>query len=146
MWEPRALCARAGGPFCTEQPVRRAGVARPVTAFIDFSIQPKLCLIAHVGKSGVHSRFVRASSPEAPRVIGTLKREYLLDRLFASEEQAREALTEAVRLYNQERPHQALGYATPAAVHSGERTREERAARQHAPRQHAATAATEQLN
>jgi putative transposase len=55
---------------------------------------------------------------KAERVIGTLKREYLLDGLFRSEAQAREALSEAVALYNRRRPHLALDYETPSAVHA----------------------------
>jgi hypothetical protein len=51
-------------------------------------------------------------------VIGTLKREYLLDGLFRSEAQAREALSEAVALYNRRRPHLALDYETSSAVHA----------------------------
>ncbi len=30
------------------------------------------------------------------------------------------AVEEAIELYNEERPHQSLGYATPSEVYSGE--------------------------
>ena len=52
----------------------------------------------------------------AERVIGTLKREYLLHQPVPSLPVARQWLAEAVRLYNTERPHEALGYATPMDV------------------------------
>jgi putative transposase len=65
---------------------------------------------------------------KAERVIGTLKREYLLDGLFRSEAQAREALSEAVALYNRRRPHLALDYETPSAVHARSVAREKSAA------------------
>lgn len=54
---------------------------------------------------------------KAERVIGTLKREYLLEDIFQSETQAREALSEAVALYNRRRPHLSLDYKTPSEVH-----------------------------
>lgn len=58
----------------------------------------------------------------AERVIGTLKREYGLGLLFVDEAQAQRATTEGAYLYNHERPHQALGYATPMAVYTGQAT------------------------
>jgi hypothetical protein len=61
---------------------------------------------------------IPSGNAKAERVIGTLKREYLLDGLFRSEAQAREALSEAVALYNRRRPHLALDYETPSAVHA----------------------------
>jgi len=60
---------------------------------------------------------IPSGNAKAERVIGTLKREYLLDGMFQSEAQAREALSEAVALYNRRRPHLALDYETPSAVH-----------------------------
>ena len=53
----------------------------------------------------------------AERVNGTLKNEYLLSYGFNSFDQAKTALTQAVRLYNERRPHLALAYDTPAEVH-----------------------------
>lgn len=53
----------------------------------------------------------------AERVNGTLKIEYGLEEPFKSEKEAREALEEAVELYNEHRPHLALDYRTPAEVH-----------------------------
>jgi hypothetical protein len=61
---------------------------------------------------------IPSGNAKAERVIGTLKREYLLDGLFRSEAQAREALSEAVALYNRRRPHLALDYETSSAVHA----------------------------
>ncbi len=53
----------------------------------------------------------------AERVIGTLKGEYGIEGPFPSERLARQTLQEAIFLYNQERPHLTLDYATPAQVH-----------------------------
>ena len=53
----------------------------------------------------------------AERVIGTLKDEYGIEGPFPSEHLARQALQEAIFLYNHERPHLSLRYATPAQVH-----------------------------
>jgi len=52
----------------------------------------------------------------AERVNGILKTEYLLDSLFPSKSQAIETVAQAVHLYNFERPHLSLGYATPAHI------------------------------
>ncbi|WP_285797889.1 integrase core domain-containing protein, partial [Metapseudomonas resinovorans] len=52
----------------------------------------------------------------AERVNGILKNE-LLTHTPANLEQARRMVREAVDIYNQERPHQALKYKTPDAVH-----------------------------
>ena len=54
----------------------------------------------------------------AERVNGIIKQEYEMDRTFRTKEQARVAFKQAVWLYNHRRPHTALGYAYPAAVHA----------------------------
>lgn len=54
---------------------------------------------------------------QAERVIGVLKGEYELDRNFNTKHQARVAITEARKLYNQRRPHFALNLRTPSDVH-----------------------------
>lgn len=53
----------------------------------------------------------------AERVNGILKLEYGLDATFSSYAQALRAVKQAIYLYNQERPHLALNYRTPAEVH-----------------------------
>jgi len=53
----------------------------------------------------------------AERVNGILKHEYGLVDRFKTFRQARVALREAIHLYNNERPHLALGYQKPAEVH-----------------------------
>lgn len=53
----------------------------------------------------------------AERVNGTLKNEYLMGEGFNSFERAREALADAVQLYNERRPHLSLAYEKPADVH-----------------------------
>ena len=40
--------------------------------------------------------------------------------VFVGDEEMRRAISEAVELYNRERPHEALGYATPVEVYRGE--------------------------
>lgn len=54
----------------------------------------------------------------AERVNGTLKNEYMLGYGFRTLEQARRALSQAVRLYNQIRPHLSLAYRKPSQVHN----------------------------
>ncbi len=55
----------------------------------------------------------------AERVLGTLKREYGLGDAFGDVAGVRSAVEEAVYLYNHERPHLSLEYATPASVYQG---------------------------
>lgn len=52
----------------------------------------------------------------AERVNGILKGEFLLNRP-ADLAQAAKMVAQSVRIYNQERPHTALKYKTPDAVH-----------------------------
>lgn len=55
---------------------------------------------------------------QAERVIGILKGEYELDQTFVSKQQVRQVVPEVVRIYNERRPHTALGYQVPAAAHA----------------------------
>ncbi len=55
---------------------------------------------------------------KAERVNGILKQEYGLDGVFKSKADVLKAVREAVYLYNNLRPHQALGYRYPAQVHA----------------------------
>lgn len=57
---------------------------------------------------------------QAERLNGTLKREYGLHATFSSKREAQAAVREAVGLYNECRPHEALGYRLPMQVHRGE--------------------------
>lgn len=50
---------------------------------------------------------------KAERVIGTLKREYLLGQTFTDDRYLRQMIEEAVSSYNNMRPHLSLGYLTP---------------------------------
>jgi putative transposase len=54
---------------------------------------------------------------KAERVNGILKQEYGLDAVFGSKADALKAVKEAIYLYNNLRPHQALGYRYLAQVH-----------------------------
>jgi putative transposase len=55
---------------------------------------------------------------KAERVNGILKTEYGLSRTFRTKALALEAIGQAVALYNERRPHQALSYRTPTQVHA----------------------------
>ena len=50
----------------------------------------------------------------AERVNGILKIEYLLDQRFKTKEEAKEFVREAIKIYNEERPHMSIGYEIPA--------------------------------
>jgi len=52
----------------------------------------------------------------AERINGILKVEFLLNRP-ANLKQASKMVAQSVRIYNKERPHAALQYKTPDAVH-----------------------------
>lgn len=59
-----------------------------------------------------------AENCNAERVNGILKNEYNLDLEFRNRTQAMQAVEEAIYLYNQERPHNALAKRKPAEVHA----------------------------
>jgi putative transposase len=58
-----------------------------------------------------------AENALAERMNGILKGEYGLGQKLKTKAQARELVDEGVQLYNHRRPHTALNYQTPAAVH-----------------------------
>ena len=53
----------------------------------------------------------------AERVNGILKTEFLLDQTFPSHRATHEAVRQAITIYNNERPHLSLNYATPAQMY-----------------------------
>ena len=53
----------------------------------------------------------------AERLNGILKQEYRLGMEFATKAQARLAVSQGIWLYNTKRPHTALNYQMPEAVH-----------------------------
>ena len=61
-----------------------------------------------------------AENALAERMNGILKQEYGLGQPWRTKGQARQAVAQAVWLYNTHRPHTALGYRTPAEVHQAE--------------------------
>jgi len=61
-----------------------------------------------------------AENALAERVNGILKQEYWLDRNFATRPEAQQATAQGVNLYNNRRPHTALGFKTPAMMHGDE--------------------------
>lgn len=56
-------------------------------------------------------------NPIAERVNGIIKEEYLSSKQIYTFQQADNALQEAVRLYNEERPHTSISFKTPDEVH-----------------------------
>ena len=61
-----------------------------------------------------------AENALAERVNGILKQEYYLDANFDTKPEARKATAEGVDLYNNRRPHTALGFKTPGMVHDAD--------------------------
>lgn len=59
-----------------------------------------------------------AENALAERMNGILKQEYWLDADFESKQAARRATAHGIDLYNNRRPHTALGFKTPEKVHS----------------------------
>jgi len=58
-----------------------------------------------------------AENSMSERMNGILKQEYFLKVEFRDMEQAKQAVDEAIRLYNTCRPHRSLQYRTPEQVH-----------------------------
>jgi putative transposase len=56
-------------------------------------------------------------NPIAERINGILKEEYLDHYEISNLNQAKQQLTKAVNLYNNERPHMSLGNFTPSEIH-----------------------------
>jgi transposase InsO family protein len=101
----------------------QAGPARGLIHHSDRGVQ--YCSRAYVEVLAAHGARVSMAAVGNPyenalaeRVNGILKGEFFLDGLFVTEAQARAALREAVRLYNERRPHLALAYRTPSQVHA----------------------------
>jgi putative transposase len=59
-----------------------------------------------------------AENALAERMNGILKGEYGLGGCLKSKAQARRAVEQSVRIYNERRPHTSLGYKTPQEAHS----------------------------
>ena len=82
---------------------------------------------SHAYVAGVRKAGLRLSMTEknhsaenalAERVNGILKQEYWLDANFAGRQEARQATSHGIRMYNTRRPHTALQFATPEQVHN----------------------------
>jgi transposase InsO family protein len=59
-----------------------------------------------------------AENALAERINGILKQEYWMDANFEDKTEARRSAVQGVSLYNNRRPHTALGFKTPEQVHS----------------------------
>jgi len=82
------------------------------------------CSYAYTGmlmKNGINISMTENGDPLenaiAERVNGIIKEEYLNDYKIENIEQAKELLDAVVNLYNNDRPHQSIGYLTPNHVH-----------------------------
>jgi putative transposase len=74
--------------------------------------------LAHVGcRSSMGQVGHCYDNPQAERVNGILKLEYGLGDLLRDVTHATAATAQAIWLYNHERPHLALAYQKPVAVH-----------------------------
>jgi transposase InsO family protein len=78
--------------------------------------------VAGVRKAGLSLSMTEknhsAENAMAERVNGILKQEYWLDANFAGRQEARQATSHGICMYNTRRPHTALQYATPEQVHN----------------------------
>jgi putative transposase len=54
----------------------------------------------------------------AERVNGILKQEFLLDATFKRKSSCLQSVKEAIKLYNEKRPHWSLNLKTPAQIHT----------------------------
>lgn len=62
----------------------------------------------------------------AERVNGILKCEFMLNRTFAATGDAQKAIEDAIRVYNESRPHMSCNYLTPSQAHIQSGTLERR--------------------
>jgi transposase InsO family protein len=74
-------------------------------------------LKSHLATISMSKKGAPYENGKAERVNGILKHEFGLVATFSNFRHAKIALREAIWLYNNERPHLALGYKIPAEVH-----------------------------
>ena len=67
----------------------------------------------------------------AERVNGILKTEFGLDKTFRNLEEAKLAVDDAIRIYNEQRPHSSCNYLTPQQAHLHKGTLQKRWKQQH---------------
>jgi transposase InsO family protein len=81
-------------------------------------------------KHGVQSSMTEDNhcyeNAKAERVNGILKDEFLLDSTFKNGKEAHAAVREAIKSYNELRPHWSLNLQTPEAVHRQEAAQEKK--------------------
>ena len=78
------------------------------TALNRYNILPSMCA---AGKSH--------ENPVAERLNGILKNELLVENSFANYQLAKQAITKAIKIYNEERPHLSCELLTPRQAHQG---------------------------
>jgi putative transposase len=77
------------------------------------SSQYRSFLESHGGQSSMSAAGCPYENAVAERINGILNSEFYLDKIFSSIGQAREAVLEAVSIYNTKCPHLSLGMLTP---------------------------------
>lgn len=69
-------------------------------------------------KNGIKISMAEKGNPYenaiAERLNGILKQEFLLEQRYRTKQEARSSVKEAIKIYNEERPHMSIGYLTPA--------------------------------
>lgn len=93
--------------------------ARGLTLRSDNGAQPcSKKFIEFMGRHGVKGQYTGYSAPDdnayVERVIRTIKEEEVWPNGWETFNEAHEAIENYIKFYNEERPHSALGYSTPA--------------------------------
>lgn len=109
----KALAMAVGGLTRTEKPIHHSdrGCQYASHAYVNRVQQAGM-------KMSMTEQNHTAENALAERVNGILKQEYWLDANFETKPEARRATVQAINLYNNRRPHTALGFRTPEKVHS----------------------------
>jgi putative transposase len=108
----KALAMAVGGLKGNEKPIHHSDRGCQYASHVYASRVKKAGM-----KMSMTERHHTAENALAERVNGILKQEYWLDATFETKPQARRATVQGVHLYNNRRPHTALGFRTPEKVH-----------------------------
>lgn len=100
---PRAILTDNGSPFAAARSLAR--LSRLSVWWIKLGIRPVLTQPGHPEQNGRHERMHRTLKAETARPPG------------ADAGQQQERFDQFRRVYNEQRPHQALGQTTPAALY-----------------------------
>jgi putative transposase len=129
-WSRKILGYHLGETLATEQVLKALAMAlkglkggeRPIHHSDRGCQYASHAYVAGVRKAGLRLSMTEknhsAENAMAERVNGILKQEYWLDANFAGRQEARQATSHGIRMYNTRRPHTALQFATPQQVHN----------------------------